>query len=208
MNTERMELVLGTIDKLGAVSVKQLHQVLKLGSYRYTCKIIQDLEPYLHVDRSKQKIVYLNKEGRDFIGSSREVRKSSLINHDLLANEVFIHYGCPVSWRKEHVIEAEGKISDFGLIKIQGLKAVARKKIICDAFFERNGYTYIIEIDNTRKMKDNKKKIQKYLEMWSEIRKQFQNPRLCIFTKSKKRKGIFQKLIRNIPHEIYTFDEL
>lgn len=34
---------------------------------------------------------------------------------------------------------------------------MARKKIICDAFFERNGYTYIIEIDNTRKMIDNKK---------------------------------------------------
>ena len=57
MNTERYEYVLLTIDKLGVVSVKQLHDILKIGSYRYTCKILSQLEKYLHVERSKYKMM-------------------------------------------------------------------------------------------------------------------------------------------------------
>lgn len=208
MNIERTELVLRTIDKLGVASVHQLHRILKLGSYRYTCKVIQGLEQYLHVERMKQKIVYLNKEGRDLIGATREVRKSALLDHNLLANEVFIHYDCPVSWKREYVIEIEEKATDLGFIKVQGLNVVTKRKIVSDAAFNRNGYTYIIEIDNTRKMIDNKKKIQRYLELWPEIKRQYSNPRLCIFTKSQKRKRIFLELTKNIPNEVHTFDEL
>lgn len=208
MNIARTELVLETIDKLGIVSVRQLHQVLKLGSYRYTCKVIQELENYLHVDRYKQKIVYLNKEGRDFIGSSREVRKSALLEHSLLANDVFIHYDCPVTWKREYAIEIEQKQPNLSFIKVQGLSVVNKIKIVCDAYFERDGYTYLIEIDNTRKMVDNKKKISRYIETWKEIRMQYQNPKLCIFTKSEKRKREFSCMLKNIPHEIMNFDEL
>lgn len=208
MNTDKMELVLSTIDQLGVVSVKQLHEILKFSSYRKTCRIVQNLEPYLHVERSRQKIVYLNKEGRQFVGSDREVKKSPLFEHRLLINEVFIHYNCPVTWRTEHTIEIEEKGENMGFIKVEGLKPVTKKKIVCDAYFERNGYTYLIEVDNTRKMVDNRKKIQKYLYMWLEIRKQYQNPKLCIFTKSQIRKKEFSKLLKNIPNEIYCFDEL
>ena len=126
----------------------------------------------------------------------------------LLTNQVFIHYKCPVTWRTEHPIEIEEKNDNTGFIKVVGLKPVIKKKIVCDAYFERNGYTYLIEVDNTRKMVDNRKKIQKYLEMWSGIREQYQNPKLCIFTKSQKRKREFSKLLKNIPNEILTFDEL
>lgn len=208
MNTERMELVLSTIDQLGVVSVKQLHEILKFSSYRKTCRIVQNLEPYLHVERSRQKIVYLNKEGRQFVGSDREVKKSPLFEHRLLINEVFIHYNCPVTWRTEHTIEIEEKGENMGFIKVEGLKPVTKKKIVCDAYFERNGYTYLIEVDNTRKMVDNRKKIQKYLEMWSGIREQYQNPKLCFFTRSEKRKREFSKLLKNILSEVYCFDEL
>lgn len=208
MNIARTELVLETIDKLGIVSVRQLHQVLKLGSYRYTCKVIQELENYLHVDRARQKIVYLNKEGRQLIGSDKEVKKSPLFEHSLLANDVFIHYDCPVTWKREHAIEIEQKQHNLSFIKVQGLSVVNKIKIVCDAYFERNGYTYLIEIDNTRKMVDNKKKINRYIETWQEIRMQYQNPKLCIFTKSQKRKREFSSMLKNIPHEVLCFDEL
>lgn len=209
MNTERMELVLSTIDKLGAVSVKQLHEILKLGSYRYTCQVVSKLEKdYLNAYRSKQKIVYLNGEGRQLIGSNRVVNKSTLFEHMLLTNQVFIHYNCPVSWRTEHPIEIEQKQADLSFIKVEGLNVISKIKIIPDAYFERNGYTHLIEVDNTRKMIDNRKKIQKYLEMWPMIRKQYQNPKLCIFTKSQKRKREFSNLLKNILSEVYYFDEL
>jgi hypothetical protein len=209
MNTERMELVLSTIDKLGAVSVKQLHEILKLGSYRYTCQVVSKLEKdYLNTYRSKQKIVYLNGEGRQLIGSNRVVNKSTLFEHMLLTNQIFIHYNCPVSWRTEYPIEIKKIRSDVSFMKVNGKPIMEKIKIIPDAYFERNGYTYLIEVDNTRKMVDNRKKIQKYLEMWSGIREQYQNPKLCIFTKSQKRKKEFLALTKNIPHEIYCYNEI
>jgi hypothetical protein len=208
MNIERMERVLSTIDRMGIATIKQLHEVLKMGSYRNTCKIVNQLEKYLHVDRSKHKIVYLNKEGREFIGSDREVKKSQLFEHMLLANEVFIHYGCPVTWKREHVISVRQEPAYTFQIQVKGVSIKSDVKIIVDAFFERNGYTYLIEIDNTRKMVDNKKKIQKYLELWPMIREKYQNPRLCIFTKSEKRKKTFLEWTRNITKEIKTFDEI
>lgn len=208
MNIERTELVLKAIDKLGVVSVQQLYKILGLGSYRYTCKIVQDLEPYLNVDRTKKKVVYLNKKGRDFIGSNREVKKSLLLEHMLLTNEVYIYYGCPISWKREYVIHIGKGKQGLDFIQVKGLKLVTQEKIICDAFFERNGYGYIIEVDNIRDMKDNRKKIERYLEKWPEIRKQFQNPRLCIFTKSEQRKKTFRELLRNVPNEVYLFEEI
>lgn len=208
VNTDRVETVLTTIDKLGVVTVKQLHQILKFNNYRKTCRIVQGLEEYLHVERSRQKIVYLNKEGREFIGSNREVKKSLLFEHSLLANDVFIHYDCPLNWKREHVIEIEQKQLNLSFIKVQGLSVVNKVKIVCDAYFERNSYTHIIEIDNTRKMIDNRKKIKKYLDTWEEIRSKYQNPKLCIFTKSQKRKREFVQMLENIPHEVLCFEEL
>lgn len=208
MNTERMEKVLLTIDRMGVATIKQLHEVLKMGSYRNTCKIVNQLEKYLHVDRSKYKIVYLNKEGREFIGSEKEIKKSQLFEHMLLANEVFIYYECPITWEREYSFEIEQKPSNLGFIKVEGLNVSKIIKIVCDAFFERNGYTYLIEIDNTRKMIDNRKKIQKYLDLWPMIREKYQNPRLCIFTKSEKRKKTFLEWTRNIMSEVKTFDEI
>lgn len=204
MNIDTMEHVLSTIDRLGVVTVKQLHYILKYDNYRKTCRVVQKLEPYLNVERSRQKIVYLNKEGRQMIGSNREVKKSALFEHMLLANEVFIHYNCPLTWKREYVIET----SDLNFIKVKGLNLQPKNKIVCDAFFERNGYCHFIEIDNTRKMVDNKKKIEKYLEMWPEIRKRYSNPKLCIFTKSAQRKKTFRELLRNVPNEVYCFSEI
>lgn len=204
MNINTMEHVLSTIDRLGVVTVKQLHNILKYDNYRKTCRVVQKLEPFLNVERSRQKIVYLNKEGRQMIGSNREVKKSALFDHILLTNEAYIHFNCPLTWKREYVIET----SNSSFIKVKGLKLIPKNRIVCDAFFERNGYSYFIEIDNTRKMVDNRKKIQKYLDLWPMIREKYQNPRLCIFTKSEKRKKTFLEWTRNIPNEVKTFDKL
>jgi len=64
------------------------------------------------------------------------------------------------------------------------------------------------EVDNIRKMVDNRKKIQKYLEMWPEIKMKYQNPKLCVFTHSEKRKKEFLNWTKNIPNEIHIFKEI
>lgn len=209
MKLERVEQILSIIDNLGAVSVKQLHAILKLGSYRHTCRVVSQLEEYLHVVRSQQKVVYLNKDGRQLIGSDYEVKKSILFDHMLLTNEAYIYYGCPVDWKREYNIEVvqEPEFS-FG-IQIKGLSVVKKQTIISDAIFARDGYVHLVEIDNTRSMQDNRKKIQKYKEMWPDIKQRFGlQPKICIFTMSEKRKKEFAHLCEKLPCEIRSFSEL
>lgn len=203
MNLERTEQILLIIDRLGAVSVKQLHEILRIGSYRHTCRVISQLEPYLHIDRGRQKIVYLNKDGRALIGSIKEVKKSVLFDHMLLCNDAFIHYGCPLDWKREYVIETLQE-ADYGFaIQVKGLSVATKQKIVSDAVFTSDGYINLVEIDNTRSMVENRKKIEKYKQMWQEIRKQFgAQPKLCIFTRSEKRKKEFMQMCDKLLSEI------
>lgn len=208
MNLERTERILSIIDQLGAVSVKQLHQILKLGTYRHTCRVISQLEEYLHVSRSQQKIVYLNKAGRELIGSNREIKKSILFDHMLLCNDAYIYYNCPTDWKREYVIETAQEPEFSFAIQIKGV-SVAKKKIVPDAVFIANGYVHLVEIDNTRTMLDNRKKIERYKEMWGDIQQQFNaQPKLCILTKSEKRKRDFRNMCGKIPHNILCLNEL
>lgn len=203
MNLQRTEQILSIVDQLGAVSVKQLHEILRIGSYRHTCRVVSQLEPYLNIDRSRQKIVYLNKDGRALIGSTKEVKKSVLFDHMLLANDAFIHYDCPQDWKREYTIETAQEAEYGFAIQVKGLSVATKQKIIPDAVFSRDGYVHLVEIDNTRGMVDNRKKIEKYRAMWPEIRKQFgAQPKLCIFTRSEKRKKEFMQLCDKLPCEI------
>jgi hypothetical protein len=203
MNLARTERILAVIDQLGAVSVKQLHEILRIGTYRHTCRVISQLETYLHVSRSNQKIVYLNKDGRQLIGSEKEVKKSILFDHMLLANDAFIYYNCPVDWKREYAIEIEQEQEFSFAIQVTGLSVATKKKIVPDAIFKRDGYVYLIEIDNTRTMQDNRKKIEKYKEMWPKITERFGlQPKLGIFTLSEKRKKEFMQLCDKLQYEI------
>lgn len=203
MNLARTEQILQVIDQLGVVSVKQLHDILKIGTYRHTCRIVSQLESYLHVSRSREKIVYLNKDGRQLIGSDNDVKKSVLFDHMLLSNQAYIYYDCPSDWKREYAIEIEQEPGFSFAIQVKGLSVATKKKIIPDAVFTRDGYAHLVEIDNTRSMQDNRKKIEKYKEVWPEIRKQFgMQPKLCIFTLSEKRKKEFAQLCGKLPCEI------
>lgn len=203
MKLARTEQILKVIDQLGAVSVKQLHDILRIGTYRHTCRIINQLEPYLHVSRGQQKIVYLNKDGRNLIGSEKEVKKSILFDHMLLANDAYIYFNCPADWKREYPIEIEQEQEFSFAIQVKGLSVATKKKIIPDAFFKRDGYVYLLEIDNTRSMVDNKKKIEKYKEMYKGIKNKFgAQPKLCIFTFSEIRKKEFISWCDKLPHDV------
>jgi hypothetical protein len=209
MNLARTEQILQIIDQLGAVSVKQLHEILRFGTYRHTCRVISQLDTYLHVFRSHQKIVYLNKEGRQLIGSEKEVKKTILFDHMLLSNQAYIYYDCPADWKREYTIEVEQEPEFSFAIQVKGLSVATKKKIIPDAIFTRDGYVHLIEIDNTRTMQDNRKKIEKYKEMWPDIKNQFgAQPKLCIFTLSEKRKKEFVQLCGKLQCDIKLFNEI
>ncbi len=93
------------------------------------------------------------KTSRNLFESDKEFKNNVLLDHTLLGNEVYLYHNKPVNWKTEHVIEINTKPS---WMKAEGIK-VAGKKVISDPIFTRNGYRYVVEIDNTRTMQDNKK---------------------------------------------------
>nr|WP_259549287.1 hypothetical protein [Heyndrickxia oleronia] len=202
----RIESLLTTIDQLGMVTIRQLRQKHDLKSYRNACRVINQLDPYIHTTFfNKEKVLYLNKDGREFVGSTKEVKRNALIEHILLSNEVYFHFNCPFDWQREHVFELEAQMKKHEIIVNGGLK-IANKKIIADASFTRNGYIHFIEIDNIRDMSDNKKKIESYIDVLKQIRLST----LYIFTKSNIRKRKFESLIKqnNLRAYVHTFDEI
>lgn len=194
-----------TIDKLGMTKIKHLQRIHDLKSYRNACRVVRQLEPYTHqVFHEREKIIYLNKEGRELIGSKKEVKRTSYMSHTLLRNEAYLYFNCPLDWRTEHTLETEEKVvTQFEMI-INGKPPVSKKKVIADAIFTRNGYLHIIEIDNTRNMSDNKKKI----ELYREIMPKLQMPKLYFFTQTEERKRKLQEWAKGLKCEVMTFKEI
>lgn len=202
---ERVESLLLTIDQLGVAKIKHLQQIHDLKSYRNACRVVKQLGPYINETyHNKEKVIYLNKVGRNLIGSDKEIKNSNLLEHTLLGNEVYIHHNKPVDWKTEHVIEVSQQPE---WMKAQGLK-ITGKKIVCDATFTRNGYMYLVEIDNTRSMIDNKKKIQMYSEVMPKLKNNISV--LLIYTSTNERKIKFESWINQakIRGEIRTFEEI
>jgi Replication-relaxation len=167
--------------------------------------VVRQLEPYTHqVFHEREKIIYLNKEGRELIGSKKEVKRTSYMSHTLLRNEAYLHFNCPLDWRTEHHLETEEKVVTKFEMMINGKPPVSKKKVIADAVFTRNGYLNIIEIDNTRNMSDNKKKI----ELYKEIMPKQQNPKLYFFTQTEERKRKLQEWAKGLKCEVMTFKEI
>ena len=204
---ERVERLLMTIDKLSMASIKHLRGIHDLKSYRNACKVLKQIEPYTQVTYfNKQKVFYLNKCGRDLIGSEREVKRNQNIEHTLLRNDAYIYLNCPLDWQNEAVIEYEvQQPNDLGII-IKGLSTAVKSKVVTDAMYRRNGYTHLVEIDNTRQMQDNLKKIKSYAECF----KYLDTPRLEIFTASLDRKRKFEKwlLEYKLRGEVKTYEEI
>lgn len=141
------------------------------------------------------------------IGSTKGVIKNSLMEHTLLCNEAYLYFNCPLDWKTEYRIESKEAVPTFG-IQFMGLTP-AKKRIISDASFNRNGYMNLIEIDNTRSMVDNRKKIDAYADVLQDLRKSTA-PILNIFTTNLERKRKFDLWLKekNIHGQVKTFSEI
>lgn len=202
-----MEEILQTIDRLGIVKIKHLLEIHDLKSYSNTCRIIKtQLRPYIHETYfQKEKVMYLNKKGRELIASEKEELKISLQTiHYLLRNEVYIYFKCPPDWKNEYSIEE--KVESFSGITFNGLSLSNKKKVVPDAVFTRNGYQYLIEVDNTQDMRVNKKKIEAYREILPNLKAA--TPILYFFTTTENRKRKLEEWLKGIRHEVMTFEEI
>lgn len=180
-----------------------------MGTYRNTCRVISNLGNYLNEVRGKEKIVYLNKDGRELIASINEVKKSILFDHMLLANEAYIYFSCPQTWQREYTFEMTKDPEYAFAIQVNGIKPTVKKRLVSDAVFTHNGYVHLVEIDNTREMKDNIKKIKTYEDMWDDIQEKYQmQPILYFFTTSESRKRKLNAALKNLNAEVLTFNDI
>jgi hypothetical protein len=199
---------LTTIDRLGIVKIKHLQEIHEL-SYRNMCRIITtQLRPFIcETYFQKEKVIYLNKKGREFIASDKEeARVNDKTLHALMRNEVYIHFQCPADWKNESPIEISLTGPYKSDIVVNGTSLTPKKRIVPDAKFSRNGYVHLIEVDNERKMIDNKKKIESYRELLAEYKDGI--PILYFFTKTEHRKKQLKEWLKGIRHEVLTFDEI
>jgi hypothetical protein len=164
---------------------EQIQTIHSLGTSRNALKVLGAMKKYLNVDNFKGLNVYhLNKEGRDWIGSTNEVKFSYQIEHYLLRNDLFIHYGCPKSW------EIEKKT----VFKILGQP---EKHIRPDARFQVDGVWNYVEIDRTQSMSENKKRIVEYGELSSVIHQSLGYlPNIIFYTVKPSRKAKIKELCK------------
>ena len=205
---ERIESLLITIDRLGMATVEHLRNCHDLKSQRNAYTVLKQLEPYTNTTYlHRKKIFYLNKKGREMIGSEKEIDKNRNMKHMLLRNDVYLALNKPITWEVEKVLEFEknANMSKLDVI-IKGLNVTDKKKIQADAFFTRNGYTYYVEVDNLMSMMENHKKIVNYGEFMAKDK----TARLLIFTHTLERKRKFEKwmITYKIKGECKLYDEV
>lgn len=137
--------ILTSLNELGYLGTSQIQRLHDLGGRRNTNRILNDMSGYLSSFQLDEMVYYLSAKGRQEIGSNVVRKRTNLVTHFLLRNEVYIKYR-PSYWRAEFPIK-------FG-----------EKTIIPDAIFKLDAQFVFLEVDNTQSMQANKKKIELYKE--------------------------------------------
>jgi hypothetical protein len=129
---------------MGYLATSQIQHLHKLGGKRNAQRIIKGMEYYLNHMKLDEHVYFLNKEGRDLIGSKKERRKTQTIDHFLLRNQYLIHF------KIDQVIFEPNNLKWDEYI------------VIPDAWYKRQGREYFLEIDRQQLMINNREKINLY----------------------------------------------
>ncbi|PKR86084.1 replication-relaxation family protein [Heyndrickxia camelliae] len=178
---QRHEAILLTLDKLEFVTKGQLQAIHNLGGGKNAYRILKEIkeEGYIQCKRIVENIYYLTKEGRELIGSTKDVKWNQNVEHTLMRNDLYVLLGCPDNWKNEPQVKV--KVKD----------GLSHKEINFrpDARFYQKGVHHFVEIDNVQSMGENKKKLQIYYEVKEAFKMQFgHDPKIIFFTKSELRK--------------------
>jgi hypothetical protein len=165
-------------------------------------KILHQMSDYLQVRNLNGKnVYYLSQKGRELIGAEQEVKWSLQVEHHLLRNDMYLHYGCPVDW------EVEMKIT---FKHTEGLQH-KEMTIVPDATFTKKGIYHFVEIDRTQSMFENKKKIETYVSLSPAIQAQYTHtPIIVFYTLTPFRQTKLRALCQehNLPCEVYTKEDI
>lgn len=193
MKKERQLKILNSLDKLGYASRSQIQEMHDLKSTRNANRILKDMEEFLNVQKHIENVYYLNKKGRELIGSETKRTKSMQIEHHLMRTDMYIYFECPKKWDIEY----------------QGLKEI----LIPDAFFLTDSLWRFLEVDNLQKMSNNVDKFKRYkkLKGMNIIQKKLGHfPTLVWYTTTELRREQLIKLANkyDVFCEVYTKKDL
>lgn len=161
-----------------------------LKSVRNANRVLKSMDEYLNSFRNDiEKVYYLSKKGREYIGASelKARAKTQNVGHFLTRNQLFVHLKQPRTWRNEIKI----KVGDF--------------YVVCDAKFEENGIPVFVEVDCQQQMIINKSKVDKYRKLREMTKKDF---KLIWVTEIESRREKLRELSIGLPNEIYTLGEI
>ena len=183
------------MDRFGFLSRGQLQRLHRLGGDRNAQKVLRQMGDLVHSFREERygTVYYLNKHGRQMIGSKKVVKRTLQIRHTLMRNDFFFHVGCPVNWRNEI------KVTD------------GQTTLVADALFMKNKQYHFLEVDNTQTMVENSAKIKRYREMFDRglFQQQFGYfPTLHIVTVSPGRVRRFRDICEGMPSSVYLIDDI
>lgn len=149
--------------------------ILDIPNVRMMNRILYNMRSYLHSTFLHENVYYLNKKGRELIGSQYEFKKNSRLEHHIMRNDIYIFYHYPRDWQIECPVTWIDDGKDY--------------RLISDARFTYEGKLYFVEIDVQQKMIANRQKIKKYASLFRVIlQEKIGKPVLLWYTVSEMRK--------------------
>ncbi|MBO1515075.1 replication-relaxation family protein [Metabacillus bambusae] len=191
MNLEkekREEAILLFLKKLDYLTREQLQNLHDLGKKRNAQKVLSNMEGVSSFTNDRKHVYYLNKTGREKVGATKVRKKTAMINHYLMRNDLYIALGRPSTWKNEMKITIpHTKIS-----------------IISDSIFVSNKIHHFVEVDFKQSMTKNTAKIKRYRQLY-----EF-NPNfvlIWITTTPYKKKKILS-LCEGLNVQVYHWDDI
>lgn len=146
--SQREELILLLLKRFDFMSRDQLNKYFKLGTIRNTNRVMSELSGYVMTIREGyQTIYYLSRHGKEYVDCDKVRKKGGHVQHILMRNDLWLHYNCPADWKNEI------KVSD------------GSATVVVDSMFTNSVQYHFLEVDHTQKMKENRNKIARYIEL-------------------------------------------
>ncbi|MGY3715353.1 replication-relaxation family protein [Sutcliffiella cohnii] len=195
----KREKILLFLDEVEMATREQIQKIVDIGGVRWANRIMRDLhqEGYLHKIFNGKNVYYLSEKGRGYIGSKNVVKNNNQTTHRLMRTDIYIQYQ-PEAWAVERAVDFTFKEN------VNGMLVGRNKTIVPDARFQKKGKQYFVEIDNEQDMKQNKKKVELYRNLFPVLQKQLSKPILIVYTRSEVRKEGWKGMCKDIPCVILT----
>lgn len=188
MKQQRIENILLSLKKQSYMTRKQLQTLHRLGGDRNANRVLKDMSEYLHsFKHGMENVYYLSKQGRERVNSKVIRKKTAQVEHFLLRNQLWIHLKCPITWKNEMKIKAEGLT------------------IRCDAMFYQGKTPVFVEVDVSQPMMRNKAKIEKYKKLKEISDQEFY---LVWVTALESRRATLKELMKGLSGKVYTLNEI